>query len=95
MDISFEGRHNLDEASESVQRVFRLFKERYNIGQFREIHLLVTLVDEQGDDVELVDGETFEAYRTFEVYRQGYELENRVGVPYLRLVVDNSKSMVK
>lgn len=91
MDIIFQGKHNLEEATESVQRVLGLFKERYHICQFREIHLVVTLVDAQGDDVELVDTDTEQVYRSFEVYRQGFELENRVGAPYLKLVVDNSR----
>jgi len=91
MDIIFQGMHNAKDASESIERVLKLFKERYNISQFRELHLVLTLVDEQGDDVELVDSETNRPYRTFEVYRQGFELEHRVGAPYLKLVVDNSR----
>jgi hypothetical protein len=90
MDIIFTGKHTDKEAAESIERVLKLFKERYNISQFREIHLVVTLVDRQGDDVELIDSETQQAYRSFEVYRQGFELEQRIGVPYLKLVVNNT-----
>ncbi|ARG96850.1 hypothetical protein [Legionella micdadei] len=92
MDIIFRGEHNSEEAAESLLSVLRLFKERYKIGNFREMHLSVTLVDDQGDDVELVDSETSQAYRTFEVYRKGYELEGRKGQPSLRLVVNNTKN---
>lgn len=90
MDIVFQGKHSSEEAAESLLGVLRLFKERYQIGQFREIHLSVTLVDEQGDDVELVDSETAQAYRTFEVYRHGHELAGIKGQPTLSLVVDNT-----
>lgn len=91
MDIILQGQHNSDEAVESLERILQLFKERYNISGYREIHLNVTLVDEQGDDVELVDSETNQPYRTFEVYRKGYELTGRQGIPMLQLVVDNTK----
>ena len=91
MDIIFQGKHNSEEAAESLLTVLRLFKERYCIGQFREMHLTVTLVDDQGDDVELVDSETSQAYRTFEVYRKGHEFAGRRGQPMLQLVVDNTR----
>lgn len=91
MEIIFQGRHDSDEAAESLLSVIRLFKDRYHIGQFREMHLSVTLVDEQGEDVELVDSETSEAYRTFEVYRQGYEQSRIAGRPGLKLVIDNTR----
>lgn len=91
MDIIFQGRHNSEEAAESFLSVLRLFKERYKITHFREMHLTVTLVDEHGDDVELVDSETAKAYRTFEVYRTGHELQGRKGQPMLQLVVDNTR----
>lgn len=91
MDIILQGEHSGDEAAKSLERVLQLFKERYHIERFREIHLTVTLIDEQGDDVELVDSESNQAYRVFEVYRQGYELAGRQGRPLLQLVVDNTK----
>ncbi len=91
MEIIFQGKHDGDEAVESLQGVIRLFKERYQISQFREMHLTVTLVDERGDDVELIDSETAQSYRTFEVYREGSELTRRRGLPVLKLVVDNTR----
>ncbi len=91
MEIIFQGRHDSDEAGESILSVIRLFKERYHIGQFREMHLSVTLVDEQGEDVELVDTETAEAYRTFEVHREGQEQARIAGRPALKLVIDNTR----
>lgn len=92
MDILFQGTHNTDEAAESLLGVLRLFKERYNIGQFREIHLTVTLMDDQGEDVELIDSESSEVYRVFEVYRHGHELSTGRKIrPVLQLVVDNTR----
>lgn len=91
MDINFQGQHNSEEAAESLLSVLRLFKDRYQIKQFREMHLTVTLVDEQGDDVELIDNETHQIYRNFEVYRHGHELKaGRHSQPVLQLVVDNT-----
>jgi hypothetical protein len=91
MEIVLQGQHNSNETVESLERVLQLFKERYQIDGYKEIHLTVTLVDEQGDVVELVDSETAQAYRTFEVYRKGYELTGRKGIPMLQLVIDNTK----
>lgn len=91
MDIILKGQHNTDETLESLENVLKLFKERYKISTFREIHLTVTLVDDQNDVVELVDSESNQVYRSFEVYRKGYELTGRQGVPLLQLVVDNTR----
>ncbi|KTD15152.1 hypothetical protein Lgra_0441 [Legionella gratiana] len=94
MDIILQGEHSGEEAAQSLARVLELFRERYHIAGFREIHLTVTLLDEQGDDVELIDSESNQAYRIFEVYRQGYELGSNKGkkVPVLQLVVDNTRT---
>lgn len=91
MEIIFQGRLNSEETVESLESVIRLFKERYHISQFREVHLSVTLVSEQGDDVELVDSETEQAFRVFEVYREGRELVRSHGRPLLKLIVDNTR----
>ena len=91
MEIVFQGRHDSQEAAECLQSVIRLFKERYQIGQFREMHLSVTLVDEQGSDIELVDSETDEAYRVFEIYRDSHQFKQTLGRPGLKLVVDNTR----
>lgn len=52
---------------------------------------MLTLIDAQGEEVELVDSVTKQSYRIFEVYRKGYELSGRQGKPFLQLVVDNTK----
>lgn len=93
MEIIFQGKHSEDEAIESLSSVIKLFKDRYHIKQFSEMHLVVTLVDENGEDVELVDGETEQVYRYFEVYREGQSVAPRRGNKNaaLKLVIDNTK----
>lgn len=92
MDIIFQGQHNTEETVENLISVLRLFKDRYHIEQFREIHLTLTLVDSHGDDVELVDSETSQVYRFFEIFRKGQELTTgRSPRPMLQLVIDNTR----
>ncbi len=91
MEIIFQGRLDNDEAVESLESVIRLFKNRYHISQFREMHLSVTLVDNHGEDVELIDNETEEVYRVFEVCREGHELTKPAGRPSLKLVINNTR----
>lgn len=91
MDIILKGQHDGHETVDSLDKVLQLFKDRYKISGFREIHLTVTLVDDQGDEVELIDSDTNQPYRIFEVQRSGYELAGRRGMPMLALVVDNTK----
>ncbi len=88
MEIIFHGRHDSDDATESLLGIIRMLNERYHIDGFREMHLSVTLVDDSGVDVELVDSDTQEAYRIFEVFRQGHEVQRYKGRPALKLVVD-------
>lgn len=93
MEIIFDGRHSDKEASENLASIIKLLKERYKIGHFREMHLSLTLVDDTGADVELVDSQTNEPFRIFEVYRnqESYSVSKAVGRPGLKLVVDNTQ----
>lgn len=91
MDIIFQGRHDSSQAGEGLLGVIRLLKERYHIETFREMHLSVTLVDEGGEDVELVDSETDEPYHVLDVCRDHHESPRRVGRPGLKLVIDNTR----
>lgn len=91
MDIILQGEHSSEEMVESLAKVLQLFKERYQVENFHEIHLTVSLLDNQGDEVELIDSESNQAYKIFEVYREGYELMGKRGVPMLQLVVDNTQ----
>lgn len=92
MEIIFNGEHSGDEAAEHLIHVIRLFRERYQISHFREMHLAVTLVDAEGETVELVDSKTNATYRTFEVYRCGEELKSSRKFNRLKLVIDNEKN---
>ena len=91
MNVIFEGSHDSKEAIEHLVSVIRLFKEQYKVGHFREMHLSLTLLDAQGEEVELVDSETSEVYRTFEVYRNGEALKANKQFRGLKLVVDNTR----
>lgn len=91
MDIFLKGEHNNEEAAESLLSVLKLFQERYQITQFRHIHLSLVLVDKQGEEVELVDDQTNKVYRNFEVFRNKRELSRMQNSP-LQLVVDNTKN---
>ena len=51
MDIILQGQHEGQEALESLEKVMQMFKDRYHINGYREIHLTVTLVDDHGDEV--------------------------------------------
>lgn len=90
MEIIFQGQQDSDDAIKSLKGIIQLFKERYQIHQFREIHLSVTLVDDTGNDVELVDSETNQAFRVFEVYQQLPVAKKSSGRPSLKLVINNA-----
>jgi len=91
MDIIFHGQQNWQKSQESLHGIIQMLHEKYHIDQLREIHLSLTLVDNAGHDVELVDSETQESYRILEVFRNNQEyLRVRQGHP-LSLVVDNTK----
>jgi hypothetical protein len=92
MEIIFHGQQNWEKIQESLNGIIKMLHDKYKINQLREIHLSVTLVDEQGFDVELVDSETHEVFRIMEVYRNNEEyLRVKPGHP-LSLVVDNTKN---
>lgn len=91
MEIIFYGRHNTEDAIESLTSVMHLFNERYKIKQFREMRLSVTLVDQDGEDVELIDSETLETYRTFEVQPRGITHKQATRRAGIKLVIDNTK----
>lgn len=93
MQIMFHGNQSAEEAAESILSILKLFKERYGIGNYREMNLNLTLLDTEGQDVELVDATTSEVLGVFEVYKSGeyQEAKNDDAQPNLRLVVDNTK----
>lgn len=94
MDIIFKGKHSGEELVKSLSSVMALFKEKYHVPHVREVHLTVTLVDEMGQDVELVDNQNSTVYRIFEVYREDKcfrGLEDSQRASFMKLVVDNTK----
>jgi hypothetical protein len=93
MEIIFDGKFDDEEALDNLASIIKLFKEQYRIDQFREMHLSLTLLDDKGEDVELIDTETNQSYRVFEVYRSqtAYAVANGVRQPSLKLVVDNTQ----
>lgn len=91
MEIILQGSLNADETTASLASVLTMFKDRYHILAFREIHMHVTLVDAHGDDVELVDTQSNQVYRIFEIRQQESELvTEQASRGPLHLVVDNT-----
>ncbi len=91
MDIILDGMHDSEETLMSLAAVLRMFQERYHIKGFHEIHLSITLVDQAGDDVELIDDETGQTYRSFEVCRDVLKAASPQTKKYMTLVVDNTR----
>jgi len=91
MIISFDGTQDEKQMEASLIEILKLFRERYHVSHYREIHLNVTLVDEDGCDVELVDEETNTPFRHFKVCMQ-HSLQKKSSSE-VRLVVDNTKPL--
>jgi|GEM_PF-1015042 len=107
MEIIFHGQHSGEEAADSLVSILRLFKDRYAIDSFAELTLNITLLDENGENIELVDATTSEVLGAFEVYQANDsdldegEHGERKQLPnpekgdkkhaHIRLVVDNTK----
>ena len=94
MEIILQGNLNPEDTCASLSSVLRLFKDRYHIESFREIHLHVTLIDEYGDEVELVNTETNESYRVFEIRQENQPVTTKPhqAVGNIHLVIDNTHS---
>lgn len=92
MDIIIQGKQNEQALLQSLDGVLSMLKARYHITGYHDIHMHVTLLDGHGDEVELVDTNTHQVYRIFEVSSQGPVLSTgRRIYPELRLVVDNTR----
>lgn len=91
MEIIFHGQQDWRKTQESLLGVIQMLHDQYQIAQLREIHLSLTLMDEEGFDVELRDTETEEAYRIMEVFRNENEYHHVRQTNPLTLVVDNTK----
>lgn len=104
MQIRFYGQHNCQELADSLLGILMLFKQRYGISNFRDLALSISLLDENGNDVELVDGVTAEVLNLFEIYKSAEAINSslkptsknpktktKVKNTHLHLVVDNTK----
>lgn len=92
MEIIFHGQQDWQKIQDSLQGIIKLLHERYHVNQVREIHLSLTLVDDQGFEIELVDSQTQEVYRIMEVFRNNQEYLRIKQSHPLSLVVDNTKN---
>lgn len=90
MDIVFRGRQTTEEALASLIGILNLFKERYGIENFCDIKLGLSLVDKQGDTVDLVDPVTSEVFATLEVYKSRQLFDAQQQKKHLKLIVDNT-----
>ena len=91
MQIIFQGKHDTDEAVDSLASILNLFKERYAIHGFSAMHLNVTLLDTENKEVELVDVATSEVLAVFEVQQSQMHCIPIRSKRHLSLVVDNTK----
>ena len=95
MEIILHGQQDWEKTKDSLLEIIQMLHDKYHIEQLKEVHLSLTLVDQQGFDVELVDSETQQAYRILEVFRNNQEyLRIKQSAP-LTLVVDNTKASKK
>lgn len=95
MKVIFKGNQSSEQMIENINNIVRLFRERYGICAFRELNISMTLLDKQGDDVELVDSQTSEVFRVFEVHHSADSLKPVQQASRLKLVVDNTKRELK
>jgi hypothetical protein len=91
MEIIFHGNQQWDTIQENLCRIIALLHEQYHINQAKEIHLSLTLMDDQGFEIDLVDSETQNPYRVMEVFSNQQEYLRIKQGPALSLVVDNTK----
>ena len=92
MKVVFQGDHSTEQAAEGLLGILKLFKERYGIKHFRKMRLNITLMDDEGEDVELVDTNSSEVLEVFEICKADkIPHPRRCKRPKLRLIIDNTK----
>ena len=85
MHIIFKGQQNIKETADLMKNMLYLLNEQYGVEGFNDAAMDLTLLNEQGEEVELLDTETSEVLTVLEIYpHDSKELD-------LRLVVDNTK----
>ncbi len=91
MNIIFRGKQSTGELADSVLSVLKLLRDRYGIGNFKDMDLQLTLLDRNQKEIDLIDATTCEPIKVFEVYKTSREREIGQEDSYLSLVVDNTK----
>jgi hypothetical protein len=92
MEIIFHGQQNWRKTQESILGIIQMLHDQYHIEELREIHLSLTLMDDEGFDVELIDTETHESYRIMEVFKDISDFQKIRQYTPLTLIVDNTKN---
>ena len=77
MKIKFRGTHNAEEIVESLTAILQLFEEQYGVHDFSEIKMDMVLVNEQGEEVELIDSNTSEVFDILEVHKNAEEVDEQ------------------
>jgi hypothetical protein len=71
MKIKFRGQHNAEEVVESLAAIVRMFEEQYGVLDFDQIKVSMTLINDFGEEVELIDAGTSEIFEVLEVHKAG------------------------
>ncbi len=82
MKIKFQGVHKTEEVIDSLAAVLRLFEQQYGVGTFNEIKLNLSLVNESGEEVELIDASTSEVFDVLEVHQSQNVTEDPIITEY-------------
>lgn len=69
MKIKFRGQHNAEEVVESLAAILNMFEEQYSVIEFNDIKISLTLVNDVGEEVELIDASTSEVFEMLEVHK--------------------------
>ncbi len=77
MKIKFQGTHKADEVVDSLTAILRLFEEQYGVGEFSQIKLHVALINDKGEEVELIDSNTSEVFDVLEVHKNLDEVDEQ------------------
>lgn len=69
MKIKFQGTHSGAEVVDSLSAILKLFEEQYGVTDFSEVKLNLSMVNSEGEEVELIDATTAEVFDVLEVHK--------------------------
>ncbi len=69
MKIKFRGQHSAEEVLESLAAIMRMFDEQYSVLHFNDIKISMTMINDAGEEVELIDASTSEVFEVLEVHK--------------------------